>query len=250
AAVMKEPYDETFGRPEGPSLASENGNVLLDRLFGVEIHLFGDAPWETLWEHAEEVAQSYEAQGLTVFRVPVGGSSPLGAYSFFEASREVEGFDMVIACSSSGSTQTGLAYGFQGTATRLIGIAVDPEEDLFEDMARLSRGLNEIVKNPLSTISVRGEGAGGEGSNRGEMKSTDFDLRFNWVGPGYGIATPEGLEAIRLMARTEGILLDPVYTGKAFAALLDLVGRGEVTGRVLFWHTGGVPSLFAASRLL
>jgi 1-aminocyclopropane-1-carboxylate deaminase/D-cysteine desulfhydrase-like pyridoxal-dependent ACC family enzyme len=80
------------------------------------------------------------------------------------------------------------------------------------------------------------------------LTAADFDLRLNYCGKGYGVPGEAGTEAIRYAARTEGIFLDPVYTGKAFAGIIDMANRGELTGRVVFWHTGGMPVLFAAGR--
>ncbi|RYG68293.1 pyridoxal-phosphate dependent enzyme, partial [bacterium] len=77
----------------------------------------------------------------------------------------------------------------------------------------------------------------------GAVRSGQLDLHGS-VGPGYGVASDESLAAVRTLGRTEGILLDPIYTGKAFAGLLTLAEAGEIEGRVLFWHTGGTPALF------
>lgn len=228
AVVMPSPFDADFGIPEGQKLLATGGNVLLDDLFGVELREIPNAPWEVLWQIAEDTALELEKSGDKVFRVPVGGSSPTGALGFFEAVAELEQhFPTIITCSSSGSTQAGLRVGLEGTATRLIGIAVDPEEELFDDLARIATGLSNLL-------------------GRDKLyKPTDFEVRFDWVGGGYGVLSPEGHAAIRYLARREGILLDPVYSGKAFAGLRHLVRQNEVEGPVLFWHTGGVPSLFA-----
>lgn len=228
AAVMHAPFDAEFGPPQGPKLRADNGNVLLDELLGVDLRVCEDAPWEDLWAQAELLAQEYERRGYIVYRVPVGGSSPLGAYAFLKAAEEIDQrFDAVVVCCSSGSTHAGLAYAFHGTPTRVLGIAADPEEELFDDLVRLTAGLDLIT---------------GEGKR---LRREDFDLRFDWVGPGYGVITDEGMDAIRTMARQEGVFLDPVYSAKAFAGLQALVAKGELGGRVLFWHTGGVPSLAA-----
>ncbi|MFX9185031.1 pyridoxal-phosphate dependent enzyme, partial [Acinetobacter baumannii] len=77
---------------------------------------------------------------------------------------------------------------------------------------------------------------------------TQVDFRLDYVGPGYGVPSEQGESARRWLASTEGIVLDPVYTGKAFAGLLDLVSKGEVSGKVLFWHTGGLPVACAGVR--
>jgi D-cysteine desulfhydrase family pyridoxal phosphate-dependent enzyme len=232
AAVMHMPFEDQFGKPDGPALSAFGGNVLLDRLYGVHLHVFPDAPWETLFAHAEDVAKEYEGQGKRVYRIPIGGSSPLGAYGFRLAAEEIGFPDFVLTCSSSGSTQAGLAHAFHGTKSQVIGIAVDPEEDLYDDMRGLCQGLDDLLEEPK------------------HLARNDFDLRFDWVGPGYGVASHEGIQAIRLMAQREGILLDPVYSGKAFAALLDLARAKAIRGKVVFWHTGGVPSLFASESFL
>jgi 1-aminocyclopropane-1-carboxylate deaminase/D-cysteine desulfhydrase-like pyridoxal-dependent ACC family enzyme len=120
-----------------------------------------------------------------------------------------------------------LAYAFNETNTQILGICSDPEPELVQDFAELGRQLAPLI-----------------GAND-VLKPEAFNLNVEYVGPGYGVPSPEGDEAIRRMARAEGILLDPIYTGKAFAGLLDLVNRREIGGRILFWHTGGVPALFA-----
>lgn len=227
ATVMDLPYDAEHGQPTG-HIGSHGGNATLDALYGVELRRFEDAPWETLFDHAEATAQALEAAGRRVYRVPVGGSSPLGAYAFALAAAEVgEGWDWVVAPCSSGSTFAGLAWGFAGTPTRVVGIACDPEEDLMDDLLRLTSGLDALF-----------------GKRKG-LTVTDLDLRYGWVGPGYGVASEKGIEAQTLAASREGLILDPVYSAKAFSGLLDLAGSGLLGGRVLFWHTGGLPTVFA-----
>lgn len=211
-----------------PGLSPGIGNPQLDRLFGVDLRYHPDGPWEQLYDLAEKLALEYEATGAKVYRVPVGGSSALGAYAFYRAAEEIEdSFDWIVTASSSGSTQTGLAYAFAGSATRVLGIASDPEPDLVNDFAALGADLAKLIDAPRL------------------LEPTAFLLDTGFVGPGYGIPSPEGQASIEYLARTEGILLDPIYTGKAFAGLTALVRKGELTGRILFWHTGGAPSLFA-----
>jgi D-cysteine desulfhydrase family pyridoxal phosphate-dependent enzyme len=230
AAVMQAPYEHQPPLLDG--LLSQGGNVLLDELVGVDLRRYGDDTWETLYRYAEDVAQSYEAKRFKVFRIPVGGSTPQGAFAFFEAGMELQGqsedaFDSVVFASSSGSTQVGLAHCFRDSSTKVLGVCSDPEPEIIEDFAVLSGLLAPIIgQSPLS--------------------ARDFDVRFDMVGPGYGNPSQEGKEAIEYLARTEGIFLDPVYTAKAFAGLLKMVREGELSGRICFWHTGGLPALFAA----
>lgn len=229
AATMAVPYED-----EPPAIASvrfDSGNVVLDRLLGVELDIHADGTWEELYALAEELALQLEGEGNRVYRIPIGGSSPLGAYGFVQAARETAAqaptFDHIVFASSSGSTHTGLLYELQGSATEVLGIACDPEPEIAEDFADLAAQLDALT----------GEGKG--------LKPADFRLDFRFVGPGYGVPSEEGNAAIERMARSEGIFLDPIYSGKAFAGLLRLAEEGRVKGRVLFWHTGGTPALFA-----
>ncbi|HJP83478.1 MAG TPA: D-cysteine desulfhydrase family protein [Fimbriimonadaceae bacterium] len=229
AAVMDVPYE--FEKPAGVGLYLHGGNVTLDGWLGVDLRLSPDGPWETLFERMEELANEFEADGRKVFRIPVGGSIPEGAYAFYEAGRELqdqaaEPFDQIVVASSSGSTQVGLSQFFRTSRTRVIGIASDPEPEIAEDFAQLSTGLGELI---------------GESG----LPQNEFNLHFGFVGPGYGIPSEAGNAAIRDLAQTEGIFLDPIYSGKAFAAVLELAKRGELSGRTCFWHTGGLPSLFS-----
>lgn len=227
AAVMELPYAADYGKPNVKEGSINGGNLTLDQMLGVELHYFPNDDWEVLYEHAEKLALQYEFEGKTVYRIPIGGSSPMGAYSFVQAAQELpKTFRTIVTPSSSGSTHAGLTYAFHGTETRVIGIASDPEVEIIEDVMKLIVGLQELIQ-PKQIL----------------MK--DIDLRIDWSYPAYGVPSEKGDEAVLYMARREGIMLDPIYTGKAFAGLLDLAKNGELNGPVLFWHTGGVPALFA-----
>lgn len=230
AAVMDLPYDKAVGKPKSKGIGQEGGNALLDKLFGVELRLVPDDDWEVLYDAAEDLAKRLEREGLRVYRIPVGGSSPLGGYGFYAAAKEVQrqapDFDYVVTASSSGSTQAGLAHGFRGASTQVVGIACDTEPDLVSEVERVSHGLEAAFAFPA-------------------MHRDEFDLRHGFAGEAYGIPSKEGDSAIEKMAKKEGIVLDPIYSGKALAGLCALAELGELEGRVLFWHTGGVPALFA-----
>jgi D-cysteine desulfhydrase family pyridoxal phosphate-dependent enzyme len=229
AAAMALPYEDEPPKVQG--MNPEGGNVVLDRLLGIDLRLSPDGTWEELYRLAENLALEYEAAGRRVYRIPIGGSAPLGAYAFFEASKELATqsppFDHILFASSSGSTHTGLAYGLWESDTRITGIACDPEPEIAEDFARLAAGLEDLV-----------------GLGR-RLAPNDFSLDFRFVGPGYGVPSPEGNAAVERLARAEGVFLDPIYSGKAFAGLIRLANEGAIRGRVLFWHTGGTPALFA-----
>lgn len=250
AAVMNLPYLSENEKPECQGLLATGGNALLDDLLGVDLRVFPDGTWDDLFAAAKAVAEELRSQGRKVFEVPVGGSSALGAYAFAQAGRELmdqvatsfstegaetrgtaatdeKGFDWIVFASSSGSTHTGLAYAFHGTRTNVLGIACDPEPELVDDF--------QVLYGELEALT---------GQSR-PMRREDWRLNLDFVGPGYGIPSEEGTQAIRLLAQTEGIFLDPIYSGKAFAGLLSLAKSGEIGGRILFWHTGGQPALFA-----
>lgn len=226
AAVMHHPCEFD---PVAGAVAQESGNLLLDRWLGADLRILPDGTWDTLFEATEELALTLEREGRKVYRIPVGGSSALGAFAFWEAAKELtERFDSVVFSTSSGSTQTGLAHFFRNSGTEVLGIAADPEPDLADQFVELSAGLAELLgEEPLA--------------------ASDYRINFDFVGPGYGVPSEAGNAAIERLARREGIFLDPIYSGKAFAGLLELVAHGHLSGRVLFWHTGGIPSLFATA---
>lgn len=225
AVVMHMPYEP--GLQEPSSRRTSGGNLLADEILGVHLHWRDDGPWDDLFDQASELAISLRNAGSNVYEIPVGGSSPLAAYAFTLAGQECPGFDTVITPSSSGSTHAGLAAAFAGTQTNVIGIACDPEPEIAAEVARLA----ESVKTFLEVSS---------------SSPVQVDLRMEFVGDGYGVPTDIGAAAAQRLARREGIFLDPVYGAKAFSGLLALAESGELKGRVLYWHTGGIPGLFAS----
>lgn len=225
--TMDSPYEVVDRQVLGT--LSQGGNVELDRWFGIERRALPDGTWDELEAEADDFGRELEAAGERVLRIPIGGSSVRSVHAFVEAGLEVrQTFDWVITATSSGSTQVGLTYAFRESGAKVLGVSADPDPEAFEDLVLLSADY---------------------ASEFGAEALRDEDLRFSldYVGPGYGLASEAGEAAMELMGGREGILLDPIYTGKAFAGLLDLVGRGEIGGRVLFWHTGGLPGLFAHS---
>jgi len=230
AAAMESPFE--YEPPKHAGLDTTDGNVRLNQIFGVDLRVFGNDTWEVLGAHAEQLAEAYRRAGKRVYEIPLGGSSPLGAYAFFKAGEELsaqspEPFDWIVAASSSGSTQTGLSHAFRGTPTKILGMASDPEPEIASDYADLSVGLADLLGDTAA------------------IPAADFRLNLDFVGPGYGVPSDEGQSTLEYLARREGILLDPIYSAKAFAGLLALAKKGELGGRVCFWHTGGLPTVFA-----
>jgi D-cysteine desulfhydrase family pyridoxal phosphate-dependent enzyme len=236
AAVMHWPYPGP-GRetrpPDWQEPTKPTGNALLDQWVGAHIWVFPDGTFETLEEHARSIAERLRGEGKKVYECPGGGSNGIGALGFVRAFQELmeqaEPFDAMVVASGSGGTHGGLAYALKrsGFKTHLIGICTDNEPELVEDILLVAEELDALL---LTKVGVTRE---------------DIDLRLEYAGKGYQVPTAESRLAIHTLATKEGIFLDPVYTSKAFAGLMDLVARGEVKGRVLFWHTGGFPVLFA-----
>lgn len=238
AVVMDLPFNEVpVEAALGRSLGSSSGNVYLGELFGINMIQLPNGTWDELYAATQREADQLREKGRAVYEIPVGGSSVLGAFSFMKAGEELDAqvaekcpfprFRRVFTASSSGSTQTGLGYHFHGSETEVIGIACDPEPDLVEEFIELADGLDAAL-----------------GRSR-HLGVHDFRFELGYVGEGYGISTPEGEAALKFLARTEGILLDTVYSAKAFAGMLDIIRNSEESGPNLFWHTGGVPTIFA-----
>jgi D-cysteine desulfhydrase family pyridoxal phosphate-dependent enzyme len=222
------------------------GNLLLDRLFGATIHFIQANPDPRFAVAADEVEKVAEVvanltrRGRRPYVIPIGGSSPIGALGYVDGTRELQEqltasaihADRVYYASGSRGTQAGLELGARAfrCAYRLHGIAVSAGED--EKRRRAARLMNEAAA--LVGLPVRVEPS--------ELVT---DQRF--IGEGYGIPSTECLEAIRLLARSEAILLDPCYTGKAMAGLIHDVRTGAIAPEetVVFLHTGGAPALFS-----
>ncbi len=226
-------------RGEPPPQAQ--GNLLLDTLLGAEIAWAGNAP---RMERMEQAAEELRARGRRPYIVPYGGSNPVGICGYVAAMEELLAqaaqaglrFDHIVFATSSGGTQAGLALAarVRGYEGRILGISVDlPAEPLRRRVAELANATADHLGLPLS------------------FAPDDFSVEDGYLGGGYGVIGDLEREAIRLVARTEGLLLDPVYTGRAFGGLIDLIRRGAFSPRerVLFWHTGGVAGLFARPTL-
>ncbi len=216
------------------------GNLLLDRLLGAEVIWTGD---QALAEAMTQVAGDLQAAGRRPYVVPYGGSNPTGASGYTAAMEELLAqraerdlhFDHIVLASSSGGTQAGLVVGARALEYEghILGISVDLQADTLQ---RRLAGLATATADHLGLGFT--------------FASEDFAVNDDYLGGGYGIVGELEREAIRTMARTEGVLLDPVYTGRAFGGLLDLIRRGAFSRgeRVLFWHTGGTAGLFGYSR--
>jgi D-cysteine desulfhydrase family pyridoxal phosphate-dependent enzyme len=212
------------------------GNVLLDSLFGAELHYVASPDQRA--PRMEEIAADLRNQGRRPFVVPLGASTPTGALGFARGVAEVAAAgvkpDIIVHATSSGGTQAGLMGGCAlfGLRARVIGMSADAPAGSIEP----------IVLELLRSMAER---LGAAPNSLGADRPVEVDDRF--TGDGYGIPTTASIEALELVARTEGIVLDPVYTAKAMAGLLARIRAEEFAAdqRILFWHTGGVPGVFA-----
>jgi D-cysteine desulfhydrase family pyridoxal phosphate-dependent enzyme len=217
----------------GEPPAHASANLLLDKLFGAQIIWTDKA-------HREEVLQagfeSARRRGEKPYLVPYGGSNSTGAlgytYAMEELVEQAVKVDWIVFASSSGGTQAGLVLGacLFGFSGRILGISVDePQRDLQARVAKLAS-----------------ETSGRLGAHI-EFSEDVVLVNADYAAPGYGVMTAAERAAIQLFAKYEGLLLDPVYTGRAAAGLMDLIHKGffKKGETVLFWHTGGQPALFA-----
>ncbi|WP_201556421.1 D-cysteine desulfhydrase family protein [Psychrobacter sp. 72-O-c] len=219
------------------------GNLLLDKIFGCHIHWAGS---NRKGEDIPNIVAQLKEEGRNPYVVPYGGSSELGAFAFVEAFKELESqrqninvsFTHIVFASSSGGTQAGLMLGNKifNSPYQIVGINIDKGET---DKVPFDQ---YIVSLANSTAKLMGE------THR--FSATDLVLNSDYIGEGYGVIGSLENKAIAMTAQTEGILLDPVYTGRAMGGLLDMIRTGKIkkTDSVLFWHTGGAPALFAYSN--
>ncbi|QIN38825.1 D-cysteine desulfhydrase [Enterobacter ludwigii] len=211
-----------------------NGNRLLLDLFNVQVEIVEALTDPTA--QLDELATRLEAQGFRPYVIPVGGSNALGALGYVESALEIaqqcEGavsLSSVVVASGSAGTHAGLAVGLEQLLpdVELIGVTVSRS---VADQKPKVVTLQQAVAEQLA------------------LKATaDIQLWDDYFAPGYGTPNEEGMDAVKLLARLEGILLDPVYTGKAMAGLIDGIEqkRFKDEGPILFVHTGGAPALFA-----
>jgi L-cysteate sulfo-lyase len=214
-----------------------DGNLLLDRIFGVDIR-FVRAEWHEMGVITKKVVGELQEEGHTPYVIYF--SSPLGSVGYVNAFLELITqarktkfkIDRVVHAAGSGGTQAGLIVGNKvlEAGIEVIGISVEPDGDwLLNTTVEIADGCAKLLGLDFS------------------ITSEDVKLLYDYVGEGHGVLTEEVIDAIKLVAETEGILLDPVYTGKAMVGLIDLAKQGHFRRQenVVFLHTGGLPAIFA-----
>ena len=211
-------------------VTARQGNQLLEHLMGVDVRFMDTDDYADIYAEMDRVGK---ALGRPYYKIPCGGSNALGTLGYVDCAREIRDqglhFDHLICAEGSGGTMAGLALGAKLylPGTRVTGMMVD--SDPFEEI----------------TVQLMREAAALLGADV-QVSAEDFDLR-DLCGPGYAIPSQEGNAAVAMMAENEGLFLDPVYTGKAFAGLIAMAREGafKPTDRVLFLHSGGAGGLFA-----
>ncbi len=235
-----------------PDNEDVRANLLLDKILGAEIHIVDIREGET---EEEAEARSFEMgaarakelteSGYPCYDVPMGGASITGSLGFAKGYLELQEqldeaslkADYIFHSTGTGGTMAGLAAGrkLAGSDTKVISITASPKDEAYlTKVENLANGVLERLNSPL------------------KVTRKDLFMDTSYYAPGYEQPNEAASEAICMLARTEGIFVDPVYTGKALAGLIDYVRRGRIPAgsNVVFWHTGGTTALFAEKDIL
>ena len=215
---------------------NQTGNAFLMSLMGAEI--VGIEDHDDYDQEMTKVAERLESEGKKPYKIPFGGSNLLGVLGYVDCANEIieqlesaSYPDHVVVAMGSGGTQAGLISGFHAreTATKVLGFSVAYDQHTATNM------VSDLVNEAHSVL------------RQDKKQKPEILVNDKFIGEGYGIPTQEGIEAIKLLARLEGIFLDPVYTGKAMAGLIALIEKGEISKdeTIVFVHTGGMPLVHA-----
>ncbi len=221
-----------------------SGNIFLFNLLGAEkIQVVSGG--SNMMAEMQQVAEEVAAEGRKAYIIPGGGSNAIGATGYVACAQEILdqtfeldlNIDTLVCASGSAGTQAGLVTGFYGCNMNIpvVGINVSRAKEEQEEI------VHGLVRETADHVGVNFE-----------IPRNSVNCFGDYVGPGYSLPTPEMAEAVKLVARTEGILLDPVYTGKTMAGLIDLVRQGyfKKENNILFVHTGGSPALYVYAEYL
>ena len=217
----------------GDPPARRDANLLLDTLLGAQLHFGGARTYYEIETAIEALAAQRRADGHMPYAIPVGGASTVGVAAYALAVDELrdqlgDDPDWIVVADGSGGTHAGLLAGLGAESpTQVLGVDVGTRPDLDTRVPEMAQAASEHLgrSEPRDVVLV------------------DHDH----IGGGYGVLSDACRDALRLTARTEGLVLDPVYSGKAMAALVDALASGRIGGddTVVFWSTGGSPALFA-----
>ncbi len=222
----------------GDPAYSTSGNILLDGILGAEVHRQPrDADARAVFE---EVTSKIRAAGGTPYLIPVGGSNAIGSTAYAKVFLEIQDqaraqnltIDRIFHANGSLGTQAGLLAGRAlaqgGPRVSAVSVSKPNRDALLDELLEIANQTSERI--------------GG-----GPVSADEVHVDFRHLGEGYGLPTEAMVSAVELVARTEGLLLDPVYTGKAMAGLISAILKGEIADSetIVFLHTGGMPGLFA-----
>ena len=224
----------------GKEPVTYQGNLLLSHLLGAHLHFSGEKT-KGRKTALQNLKEKLDTQGRKTYLIPVGGSNLTGAKGYIAAMQELKqqmielhiDFDYIFFATSSGGTQAGIMIGqeISGIKATLMPIMIDKEEDyeipLQQTIYDIINLYNKTASQPL------------------HIKLEEIPVVKSCNSAGYGVITDNERRAIRILAQTEGILLDPVYTGRAFYGMLDILEKKQLPPKsnILFWHTGGIPAL-------
>jgi D-cysteine desulfhydrase family pyridoxal phosphate-dependent enzyme len=219
--------------PSARDAEPASGNLLLDRVLGARLHLLDRGDYYDIEAGIDALAADLAAEGRRPFAIPVGGASVTGVTAYIDAADELVAqldgvhVDWVVVADGSGGTHAGLLAGLD-PEVRVLGVDVGTRPDL-----------DDVVP------TLAAEAASRRGRDEPPTRAVIDHDRF---GQGYGAVTDDAIEGVHVAARLEGIVLDPVYTGKAMAGLVAAVREGRIgeDETAVFWHTGGTPALFAS----
>ncbi|MGY2800187.1 L-cysteate sulfo-lyase [Ewingella americana] len=226
---------------------SYQGNLLLDKLFGAELEFLDpDGYFTQIADAMQAHADAATARGEKALIIPLGGATPLGALGYVRAVEELDAQlkargqqppDVIVAPTGSGGTLAGLYVGARQywPQTKIVGISVSAKAQWFQErISTMAQDCADLLQWPQS------------------WSPEDIWIEDGFVGAAYGVPSEGGIEAIYRVAQAEGVLLDPVYTGKAMHGLISLVQEGKIqpNSRVIFVHCGGSPALYPFAQKL
>lgn len=221
----------------GKKPETATGNLMLDYLFGANVHDVDSNEWDDWEAEAQKIKSRLEGEGKKVYYMPIGGSTSTGALGYTDCMKELKEysekagieFDYIFHATGSAGTQSGLVvgkslYGFKG---KINGIAIT------KNAKQIKKEVSELSQKTAAKLEC-------------SYKEEDIIIDDNYIGKAYGAETERAKEAISLFAKHEGILLDNVYSGKAAAGMIDYIRKGNISleANVLFLHTGGNIQLF------
>lgn len=217
----------------------ENGNILLEKILDTQTYIL--PPNSDARQFINKRVLELETMGKRTYLIPMGGSSPIGCLGYVSCFREIilqsnnlnVHFNTIIVPNGSGGTQAGLIAGLKVSGIQNINIKS------YTVLADQETANNATYEKVITTLNLL--------DKKSPIEKEKIDINADFLGTGYGIPTKEMVEALKLLARTEGIFLDPVYSGKAFAGMLSDIreGKFEKGSKILFILTGGLPGLFA-----